>query len=102
MMTASSNVARKWKPSLADVDEMDAACRCYRHRDQKIEAYAKSVGASADELLAWAGKITAALKARPPRRSAQDWQAMDAGFASRYFAPRGKLAARQGACGENA
>ncbi len=62
-MRASANVARKWKPRLEDIDEISRAC-C-RSNPPTIEDYAKKVGAPAAELLAWIGKITAALNHRP-------------------------------------
>jgi hypothetical protein len=39
--------------------------RCYQHGDEKLAAYAKSVGASVDELARWLAKISLALKLKP-------------------------------------
>jgi hypothetical protein len=64
MMSANANASTKpWRPNLEAIDEIFRARR--RCRPPTIDDYAKSVGAPAEELLAWIGKITAALIARP-------------------------------------
>jgi hypothetical protein len=63
-MTVAVRNTKSWK-SLATVNALDALDSCWKHHNEKLAAYAKTIGAPVAELSAWIMKIGAGLKQKP-------------------------------------